>query len=170
MSTDILENAENAVTVLDDVLNYDKVDTGLLHLELSEVELWRLVNKTFKSFVLSAKQRNISLTLDLEVSQTPSPEDMKDMKRLVIIGDAIRLAQVIRNLLSNAIKFTPENGEVIVEARWNRNGIPDAPEARSSNLHSTKALKPETFYERAGSIEVAYFKHTRTCQYNGTLF
>ena len=87
-----------------DLLNYDKIETNTLSLELTTFSIADLVLETLHEFKLSARKKTIEL--DVNVSLMMSPES----QQLVVVGDKIRITQVLRNLASNAIKFTPAGG------------------------------------------------------------
>lgn len=105
LSEDIMVNARSAVDVLNDLLNYDKIEMGTLQLELTVVPIWLLVKRTASEFKLQAKKKNISFVQE-------STELSQAMKERNVVGDTIRIAQVLRNLVSNALKFTPEGGKI----------------------------------------------------------
>jgi hypothetical protein len=112
----ILGNSDSAVDVLNDLLNYDKIEMGTLRLEFSSVAICALIKKTAASFVMQAKQKSIELALvgDCwnENSKGEPEEDVYDQLR--VVGDSTRIAQVLRNLISNALKFTSEHGTVTI--------------------------------------------------------
>ena len=108
---EIQNNTQCAVDVLNDLLNYDKIENGQLSLELTVIPIWSLIEKTVKEFKLPLASKNIALHLALP---TPSPE----VDNQKVVGDTVRLTQVLRNLVSNAIKFTPQGGDITVEAKW----------------------------------------------------
>lgn len=124
LSAQVYQNADTAVNVLSDLLNYDKIQMGTLSLELSLVPILQALEKTMNEFQFAAKENSINLILELsplvsdgeedvesnvdKVSQLP--EDIRDAK---VIADNVRLAQVFRNLLSNGLKFSKEKGELI---------------------------------------------------------
>ena len=105
-------------------LNYDKVENGKLSLEPTILSIWDILEKTVQEFVLPARARNISIHLDLEppvaaqsgeegavitVAQAALlPEEVRQHR---LIGDPIRIMQVLRNIIVNAIKFTPSEGK-----------------------------------------------------------
>jgi signal transduction histidine kinase len=109
----VLGNGKAAVDVLNDLLNYDKIESGTLHLEFSMVAIWEVVGDTFKAFGIQAQQKSISLQLLGPVwDETTTQEDRDHHRHLGVVGDATRIAEVLRNLLSNALKFTPDRGDV----------------------------------------------------------
>lgn len=118
LSKDVAANSSSAVDVLNDFLNYDKVESGKLTLEYSVVPIFQLIEDTVSEFKLPAAKKNIRL-----VVSTPTRTNIKGSSRdsgseRFVVGDKIRLTQVFRNLISNAIKFTPEEGNVTVNASW----------------------------------------------------
>jgi signal transduction histidine kinase len=54
LTSEIYQSAQAAVAVLSDLLNYDKIETGTLHLELSLVSLWTLLEQTANEFKVAA--------------------------------------------------------------------------------------------------------------------
>ena len=104
MTDEILVNSQNAVDVLNDLLNYDKITSGSLKLELSLLEIDMLMKHAQKEFKLPPTKKNINILFE----DNASPPYAKDS--LCIVGDDIRLIQVLRNLMSNALKFTPPKG------------------------------------------------------------
>jgi signal transduction histidine kinase len=101
LSRQILGSATNAIDVLNDVLNYDKIETGQLQLEKSVLDIWSLIDSVMHEFEMPFQAKGIHLVLRL---------DDKSTNRRVV-GDAMKINQVFRNLLSNALKFTPESGK-----------------------------------------------------------
>ncbi|MEP6572299.1 MAG: response regulator [Gemmatimonadota bacterium] len=98
-------SAESLLSILNDVLDYSKIEAGHLDIEAIPFELHKLIHSTTSLLAVRAREKNLELLPDIsnEVSAWVS-------------GDPSRLRQVLSNLLSNAIKFT-EAGEVIVAAR-----------------------------------------------------
>ena len=124
MTCDIKDNAAGAVAILDDLLTYDKIETGAFHIEADAVNIVELVQKTTKRFQLQALNKKVDLTFEIQCPhethcstgqsyRTTSPT----MSASMVVGDAIRLSQVISNLLSNALKFTTSGGSVQASLR-----------------------------------------------------
>ena len=129
LTGEIQSNTQGAVEVLNDLLKYDKIESGSLTLEFTVLPIWRLVEETVGEFRLSAQQKGVSLRLEFGGEADDfTPECGSDKGNVEIpltatglsesiqgqnvVGDRIRLVQVLRNLMSNGLKFTPENGEI----------------------------------------------------------
>jgi len=93
-------SGENLLNIINDVLDFTKIETGNLHLEFLPVNLQLLCNDIVSSLQVNAnKQQNIlSLHFDKYIPN-------------LVLADKTRLYQVLINLLGNAIKFT-SNGKV----------------------------------------------------------
>ena len=98
----ISTSGEALLNLIDDILDYSKIEAGRLDLELAPLDLRDCVESVLEVVASRIQERPIDLLCMLEPDV---PE--------VIVGDAGRLRQVLLNLLSNAIKFT-ERGEVMV--------------------------------------------------------
>lgn len=95
--------ATSLLSLLNDVLDYSKIDAGKLELDLHPLDLHGLMQQL--AIILSGNLRNKSVELLFDLDHHLPPH---------IIGDALRLQQILINLVSNAIKFT-EKGEVVVK-------------------------------------------------------
>jgi signal transduction histidine kinase/DNA-binding response OmpR family regulator len=85
--------------------DFSKIEAGKLSLDQQEFHLATLINQTTKALSLRAHEKQLELVIDVD-----------DSNPAYVIGDALRVRQVLTNLIANALKFT-ENGEVIVSAR-----------------------------------------------------
>jgi len=91
--------------VINDVLDYSKIESGRMDLEQEPLEPVRAIEESLE--ILGARARAKGLELIAEAADGVPPW---------VLGDFSRLRQVLVNLVSNAVKFT-EAGEVVVEAR-----------------------------------------------------
>jgi len=110
---DILMSSDNAVDVLNDLLNYDKIEMGTLSLELTVVPFLAMIKRTANEFKTQAKKSEVQFVLDIHDETAMTAESA-----LNAVGDPIRLTQVLRNLMSNALKFTPEDGCITIDVSW----------------------------------------------------
>lgn len=98
----VLQSAESLLSIINDVLDFSKVESGKIELEAMPLRLRECVGDALKALALRAHAKGLELALDIH-------SDVPDW----VLGDAGRLRQVITNLVGNAIKFTPA-GEVVV--------------------------------------------------------
>ncbi|MGV3508147.1 MAG: ATP-binding protein, partial [Sphingobacteriaceae bacterium] len=96
-------SAENLHSLINDILDYNKLDSEKLDLEAISVDLYELINNVSSGLRFQAKQKGIDFILEVD----------KVIAEHRIITDPTRIAQIIYNLAGNAIKFT-ENGSVTI--------------------------------------------------------
>lgn len=95
-------SAASLLEILDDILDFAKIDSNKMELDTFEVPVRTLVRGTLEALAVNIHGREIALLDDID----------KDVP-FVIIGDPKRLRQIIMNLIGNALKFT-EKGNVTV--------------------------------------------------------
>ncbi len=102
---DILTSARHLLTIINDILDLAKVESGQLRFSPESVEASALVREVADIVAVQAAAKRI--TLDTAIAA--------DLGALVL--DAAKLKQVLYNYVSNALKFTPEGGRVTIRAR-----------------------------------------------------
>src|SRR2546426_3699487 len=100
----VRSSSEALLTILNDILDYSKIEAEHLELESIPFDLPKVVHATATLLAVRAREKHLELTVDV-------PPDVPQMVR----GDPTRVRQVLMNLIGNAIKFT-EEGEVDVSA------------------------------------------------------
>lgn len=93
-------NGEVLLSLLNNVLDFSKIESGLLEIECVDFNLSSLVEEAIDSIALKASEKNLNVIVDID-QNLPSSFN----------GDPTRLRQVLINLLFNAVKFT-ERGDV----------------------------------------------------------
>lgn len=99
----ILNNGKHLLMLLNEILDFSKLEAGRLEIKPSLFNLQKLINLTVLEFQSLAHEKNLAIEVDMRLSNVE------------IMNDPERLRQVLVNLLSNAIKFTP-SGKVWIEA------------------------------------------------------
>ncbi|CAI2472318.1 Signal transduction histidine-protein kinase BarA [Serratia ficaria] len=103
----IERSANNLLTIINDVLDFSKLEAGKLVLEHIPFSLRETLDEVIVLLAPSAHDKGLELTLDVH---NDVPEQ--------VIGDSLRLQQIITNLLGNAVKFTETgNIDIRVELR-----------------------------------------------------
>ena len=87
-------SAKLLMSVLNDVLDFSKLESGKIDLEAIDFDLRQLACATLDLFATAANEKHLTMALDFPAGDA------------VVIGDPVRLEQVLSNLVSNAIKFT----------------------------------------------------------------
>ena len=91
--------------LINDILDFSKIEAGKLDLETVDFDLDRVLTNASSLIDDKAAERNLELIFDVAPSVTQS-----------LVGDPLRLGQILTNLLSNAVKFT-ERGSITVTVR-----------------------------------------------------
>jgi signal transduction histidine kinase/CheY-like chemotaxis protein/HPt (histidine-containing phosphotransfer) domain-containing protein len=98
----IRSSAENLLTIINDILDLSRIESGMMHIETLPFNLRELLDSLVTMMKVKAQNRNLYL-------RTESDESVPEILR----GDAVRLTQILLNLISNALKFTHEGGVVV---------------------------------------------------------
>ena len=107
---DISNSCQIALSILNDLLTFDKIDSGQMKMELEETHPWHYLNGAVKPFNAQARLNNVQFTIACEGTET----GWTHLYSLQV--DKHKMSQVLRNLVSNALKFTLEGGSVAVVA------------------------------------------------------
>jgi len=98
-------SGNHLLTLVNDVLDYNKMESGKIVFEQTQFNLSQFLDEIMRSYSFRSKAKN----LDFEIKKEDGlPEE--------VIGDQIRLNQILSNLLSNALKFT-KSGSIKVAVR-----------------------------------------------------
>lgn len=100
----IEQSAQGLLTVISDILDFSKLETGQLTLEYKPIYVRELIEEVFSIYAPQAHEKNMRL---VSIINHNVPRNL--------LGDPQRLRQVIANLISNAIKFSL-NGNIVVRA------------------------------------------------------
>ena len=99
------DSAESLLAIINDILDFSKIEAGKLDLEAAPFRVRDNVEDAMRSLAVRAHTQGIELACRFDPAV---PE--------VVVGDRVRLRQILVNLVGNAIKFTPR-GEVVMDVR-----------------------------------------------------
>ncbi len=97
------ESVSRLIRMINDLLDLEKLEAGKLELELRDLPIQVLIERSVEALEALASSKNI------EINYQDNGLEIK--------GDGDRIIQVITNILSNAIKFSPENSEIDIESK-----------------------------------------------------
>ena len=98
----IQSSAEALLNIINSILDFSKIEAGKMEIEYVEFDLDELLRRTLQPLSLQACQKHLELICDV-APNVPG----------FILGDPLRLRQIVTNLVANALKFTHQ-GEVVV--------------------------------------------------------
>jgi two-component system sensor histidine kinase/response regulator len=101
----VQSSGQHLLGVINDILDFSKVEAGKLDLEHADFELEKLLDNT--AHLIGDKSHAKGLELVFEVAPDVPPN---------LVGDSLRLGQILLNYANNAVKFT-EKGEIVVSVR-----------------------------------------------------
>ena len=94
------------LTLINDLLDLSKIEAGKLNIEYTDFEMRQTIDEVVHEQGVKAREKQV--TLDLAVD-----DNVPD----ALVGDSLRLRQILLNLIGNAIKFTPAEGKVSTRVR-----------------------------------------------------
>lgn len=101
--TKVNQSAESLLGIINDILDFSKIEAGKMELEIIPFRLADVMDNLANIIGLKVEEKGIELLFDLPVSIPTA-----------LIGDPLRLGQILINLGNNAVKFT-DSGEVVVK-------------------------------------------------------
>ncbi|WPD21216.1 MAG: transporter substrate-binding domain-containing protein [Candidatus Electrothrix scaldis] len=97
-----MDSSELLLSLINDILDFSKIEAGKLELEHASFDLRELVKTVLSPMRIKAEDKGLSLGLVIEPEVHP-----------FLIGDSVRLQQILLNFLNNAIKFTASGGVLV---------------------------------------------------------
>jgi len=149
----VKSSAESLLVILNDILDYSKIEADKMVLDPAPFNLSEMVGDAMKSMAVTAHKKGLELAVDI------GPEVPQEL-----LGDAIRLRQVLLNLVGNSIKFS-KSGEI--EVRVNVQEIQQQQAVLVFSVRDTGiGIAPETQARLFEPFEQADSSTTR--HYGGT--
>ncbi len=104
--TKIYSSANDLLSIINDILDFSKIESGKLSVEKVAFSLNTVLRNVSNVIMYKAEEKNIEIVFSIDSA-------IPDM----LIGDPLRLTQVLTNIINNAVKFT-ESGEVVIAVRY----------------------------------------------------
>jgi signal transduction histidine kinase len=126
---DVLQSGRHLLTLINEILDLSKVESGKMDLALSTVYLRPLVENS----LVMVKEKALKHRIKFSTELAAQPE--------AILADERKLKQILYNLLSNAVKFTPDGGSIYVRLALENGVSPGPPGLRFSVIDTGVGLK-----------------------------
>ncbi|MGB0595971.1 MAG: response regulator [Rubripirellula sp.] len=101
----VADSAESLMSLLDQVLDFSRIESGTLDLDIADLDVREVIGATLRSLSVKAHSRQVELASHVDA-----------LVPRWLAGDAVRVRQILMNLVGNGIKFT-EYGEVFVDVQ-----------------------------------------------------
>ncbi len=99
--------SRNLTALINDVLDFSKIESGKLEIISGEFNIGTLLNDCYNLFLSMTHSKNQHFALECN-SEIPC----------TLIGDDVRLKQILSNLISNAVKYTPDGGSIVINVNY----------------------------------------------------
>jgi PAS domain S-box-containing protein len=99
----IKNSADNLKVIINDILDFSIIESGKLKLEKIGFNLTYQVQSVIDSLMVQAKEKRLTIELKNE-----------NKKEIILLGDPVRLSQILINLINNAVKFT-HKGKILID-------------------------------------------------------
>ncbi len=101
----IESSSELLLKIINDILDFSKIEAGELSIEMTEFDLNKILHSTLTIIAPKAYEKGLEVILDM-------PQNIPTQ----LIGDPLRLGQILTNFANNAVKFT-EKGEIVISIK-----------------------------------------------------
>lgn len=145
--SDLEGSCETAIEILNELLDYEKLEAGIMTIDKTRIMMKVLLDKNIRPFHLHANEKNIDLRVNYDV------ESDFDMRQAYVMGDQYKLSQVVRNLMSNGLKFTNHGGVVTVTIGVIVVGCSSSTGSSNSNSNRPLSDDPSLSYRLRFSVE-----------------
>lgn len=141
----LLESGKRLLVVLNDILDFSKLEAGRVNLDLTPFSPRSLANEVCQGFISVSRGKDLEMVLDID-------ESVPDK----VVGDEVKIRQVLSNLIGNAVKFTKEGsiqlsvrageGRILPEeAVYNGNTVPILFEVHDTGIGISPEQKERLF-------------------------
>ena len=115
---DVKAACRTAVQILDDLLCFDKLESGILEMHKHEVPVTPFISECVSMFTSQAKEAGVTMSVIAPQKDLHGESLTPILEGDTVYMDKFKMDQVLRNLISNALKFTPRGGSVSVSSSF----------------------------------------------------
>ena len=144
---DVKAACRTAVQILDDLLCFDKLESGILELHKHEVPVIPFITDCVSMFTSQAKEGGVTMSMIAPHKDLHGESLTAILEGDTVYMDKFKMDQVLRNLISNALKFTPRGGSVSVSASFVPTVMFSVPLRRPSRCRGGGAVRTSYFVD-----------------------
>lgn len=96
----VQQSGQHLLGVINDILDFSKIEAGELNIESSQINLDKIIENVFNLVAFKAKEKGLNLIVDMDAAVPKH-----------VLGDGLRISQILINYVNNAVKFT-DSGEI----------------------------------------------------------
>lgn len=145
---------ENLLSLINDILDFSKIESGKMELVEAEYSLSSILNDVFNMIRFKAEGKNLKFNIEVD----PTVPDS-------LVGDEVRVRQIIVNILNNAVKYTQE-GSVTFKVGWNDKEKGKA-RLKFSSIDTGIGIRKEDMGKLFGQFERLDLKKNRNVEGSG---
>ena len=141
MIRDSLKCAKDAYLLLENLLEWSRLQIGSLQVDLKNLKLFCLAESAIQLFATAISHKKINIIIDID-------------KNIQVYADEYMVFSIFRNLISNAIKFSNGYGSIIISSKYERDFVTTYIEDSGigiSNEDKKKLFCPDTHYSTHGT-------------------
>lgn len=142
------ETSERLVRLVNEFLDVSRIDQGRLEMNIEKFDMVTLVDEVIKNLTLLAKERNLYVHHEIEISDR------------FAVGDRSKAAEVLSNLISNGLKYTIQGGLTITHKKTNATFITTVTDTGPGIPHEMQGLLFKRFGQLGVTRELAPAKST----------
>ena len=142
------------MSIINEILDFSRIEAGRMKITEGEYQLSYLLNELYNMFLFKAREKKLQFTMEADKSLPNG-----------LLGDEIRIRQIIINILNNAVKYT-ESGSVHLNVHTEEKIIPE----KGQILHLVFSVRDTGIGIRQEDIEKLFMKFERVnLKHNSTI-
>ncbi len=147
-------SSKHMLHIINDILDMARIDSGKVELELAPMNLYKECYNTELLFCSSMEEQGIDFSVNI------------DIRDAIVVGDAVRIKQIVVNLVSNAMKYTKSGGKVelsYLQTKQSEDGFADFEiSVKDTGIGISEEYQKHLFeaFERERSAEVSEIQGT----------
>ena len=162
---DVNISCKAAVDILNDLLCYEKLESGILELHRENIPIIPFLQDGIAMFSVQARECGVTMKIVTEATNLigDARRNFSLQPHDAIYADKFKMDQVIRNLISNALKFTPKGGTVTVRATFIQDRVDRVEVPATATSDNISVKRADTNIQTESGSKLASHKGKLSC-------